>query len=302
VKFISNLSKETLMCSELKVRDYKEILKCSFGDEPNKTIFVETLCDVFSKISNKPIEYFKQLSILDLFCLLVDVKINSHEEICKLIITKNEKRMNLELNLIHVKNEILDFYQKNKFLPLYQNDIEILLDCPSAIRLLENDNDDYISFIQGFQVTRETKQTLIRPTDNKQAFLLMDKFLPKTYLNVVNLVYAFNKSLSKINFLSRYDIKESSLTFSLSIDSLIWFTKLLFSEPLNVFYDNLFQLSYTGHINTEYLENSIVGEYNYFVTSLQQILNVNNKTPESSYENDSYQEDHFGSDNENVEH
>ncbi len=290
------------MCSELKVRDYKEILKCSFGDEPNKTIFVETLCDVFSKISNKPIEYFKQLSILDLFCLLVDVKINSHEEICKLIITKNEKRMNLELNLIHVKNEILDFYQKNKFLPLYQNDIEILLDCPSAIRLLENDNDDYISFIQGFQVTRETKQTLIRPTDNKQAFLLMDKFLPKTYLNVVNLVYAFNKSLSKINFLSRYDIKESSLTFSLSIDSLIWFTKLLFSEPLNVFYDNLFQLSYTGHINTEYLENSIVGEYNYFVTSLQQILNVNNKTPESSYENDSYQEDHFGSDNENVEH
>ena len=106
MKFVSNLSKETLICSELQVKDYKELLKASYGEDINKLIFVETLCEIFAKTTNKPTEYFKKLNIIDLFCLLLDVRINSQGDICKVVITRDEKKMNLELRLDLIKGDL----------------------------------------------------------------------------------------------------------------------------------------------------------------------------------------------------
>ena len=100
MNFLSKLSKETLICSELRVKEYKNLLKCTYGDNPEQIIFIETLCEVLSVVANKPVEYFKKLNIVDLFCLVLDLRVNSLGNVCKVVITKDEKKMNLELFLM----------------------------------------------------------------------------------------------------------------------------------------------------------------------------------------------------------
>ena len=70
MKFVVETTTAKILCSELTIEHYKELLKCSFGDEPDIYTFCETICEVFANLTNKPIEYFYNLNLLDLmlFC------------------------------------------------------------------------------------------------------------------------------------------------------------------------------------------------------------------------------------------
>ena len=72
MKFLIKLSKESILCTELLIKDYKNILKSSYGEESEIDVFlfVETLCEIFSNVSGKETSYFKKLSIFDFFCFL----------------------------------------------------------------------------------------------------------------------------------------------------------------------------------------------------------------------------------------
>ena len=277
MKFLSELSKETLICSELQVKDYKELLKCSFGDEPNKIIFVETVCDVLSNITNKTPEYFKKLSIIDLFVLLLDVRINSQGDVCKVVITKEDKQMNLELRLDCIRDDIKTIFTTVSEARIVQNDIEIVFDCPSIERLANHTDDEYLYFIKGL-FAKSTKKVIVIQS-NEDARLLFEKLPPKASLQIIDQFQSFVKQITDINFLSRYGIKDQKLAFVPSLESLIWFAKLMFNETLDVFYDNLFYLSHLGHMSAEYVEGSVVGEYNYFVSCLQRTLAAKNPSP-----------------------
>jgi len=267
MKFLSELSKETLICSELQVRDYKSILKCSYGDEVNPRIFAETICDIFMKLTNKSTEYFKKLNAIDLFCLLLDTRINSQGNICKVLVTKDSKQMTLELNLEHIKTDIKSIYN-NLFTTIDQNNIEIVFGCPSVERLLQPTQNEYLSFITGTYIKQNDTKKFIEIATNEQAELLFDKISPKTFLKIIDNFNKFVETATKTNLLSRYGVKDQQLVFVPSLNSLIWFTKLMFNEPLETFYDNLFYLSLHGHMSSEYVENCVVGEYNYFVNCL----------------------------------
>ena len=271
MKFVSNLSKETLICSELQVKDYKELLKASYGEDINKLIFVETLCEIFAKTTNKPTEYFKKLNIIDLFYLLLDVRINSQGDICKVVITKDEKKMNLELRLDLIKGDLELIFQDLSAV-ISHNNLEIAFECPSAERLLQPTSEQYFYFIKGVYINKDNVRHFVEFPTNEHARLFLDKVTPKVAMQVVKQFEQFVGTISSVNFLSHYGIEDQTLTFLPSIDSLIWFAKLMFSETLESFYDNLFYLSQLGHMNADYVERLVVGEYNYFVNCLKRTL------------------------------
>ena len=280
MNFTAKLSKDTLICSELRVKDYKEILKCTFGDAPDKLIFVETICRIFSKITEKPLEYIKQLNIIDFFCLLLDIRSNSLGD-CTLVLTQDSKKFNVELNLDRVKQETSNLFDQLA-LTIKNSSIEVSFECPSLQRLMQNTKEDYLSYIKSSCITKKRKKCQVTITTNEQAELFFDALPPKISIEIIESFNKFVQKITSMNYLSYYGFNEQQLTFLPSVDSLLWFTKLLFNEPLTSIYDNMFYLSYSGKMNMEYIETLSVGEYNYFVGLLRQVLASKNSSKEET--------------------
>ena len=270
MKFLSTLSKEILTCTELKVKDYKEILKCCLGETPNKLIFVETVCEILSGITCTSLDYIKSLNIIDLFCLILDVRANCLGG-CKLILTQESKKFNVELDLSVVKEETMSLFDQLST-TIKHNKIEILLECPSINRLIQQTSDDYLSYIKGVTITKNRKKRFIEINTNEQAEMFFDKIPPRTSLQIIHKFNEFVEKVTGLNYLSRYGFKEQQLVFLPSLDSLIWFMKLMFNEPLSSVYENIFYLGYSGKMNAQYVENIAVGEYNYFIGLLRQAI------------------------------
>ncbi len=289
MNFLTQLSKDTLICSELQVKDYKQILKCTFGDTPDKTIFIETVCRMLSKVTDKPLEYVKQLNIIDFFCLLLDIRANSLGN-CSLVLTQNNQKYNIELDLIKVKEETSRLFQQLTTTIKHSN-LEVSFECPSIERLMQNTKEDYLSYIKSSCITKKRKKCFAVITTNEQAEMFFDALPPKVSLEIIENFNKFVESITKMNYLSRYGFNEQQLVFLPSIDSLLWFAKLLFNEPLNSLYDNIFYLSYSGKMNAEYVENLSVGEYNYFVGLLRQVLASKNSPPGENNQDQSFEED-----------
>lgn len=276
MKYISKLSKETFFCTELLVKDYKEILKCSYGEEPNKKIFAETVCEVLAKIIQKPTSYLRTLNVVDLFCLILDVRFNSLGP-CNVILTQNDQKFNLELNLGYIKEETEQLFNKLST-TIEHNGIEVVFECPSVERLLQPTKDDYLTYIKGSYITKNNDKKFIEIHTNEQAELLFDKIPPKISLVIIEKFNEFVEQITGMNFLSRYGFKDQKLIFVPSLDSLIWFVKLMFNEDLSSVYDNIFYLSYTGKMGADYVENCAVGEYNYYIGLLRQVVASKNSS------------------------
>lgn len=272
MNFFAELTKkEKICCSELKVEDYKELLKCSYGDEPNIEIFIDTLTSIFAKLSNRPQNYFKQnLSIFDLFLMLLEIRIHSLGDSIEIIVTKDEKQASLELKLDCIKQDIKTFLNTVLNERIQQNYISINFDCPSIEKLQQQTEEQYLYFLKSSSI-QDRPSVAIDSID--KAKVLFNKLNPKTAQKIIETFEDFVRKLNQVNFLSRYGIEDQKLVFLPSIESLLWFTKLLFNEQLDTFYDNLFYLSHLGHISLDYIEKCSAGEYTYFVRKLEQTLN-----------------------------
>lgn len=274
MKFISKLSNVSLVCNELQVKDYKEIIKCTIGDEPDIDIFIETFCSIMSNVTNKPLDFIKSLSIIDLLYLLIDIRYNSLG-VCKLIVNNGDKKIGLELNLETVKQDLLPLFKvltdKASF-----KEIEVTLSVPSIVRLNEPFEEDYIPYITS--CTFDGNKTF-DVTTNTQAIKMFNLFPPKLSLQIISKFNKLIQQICSIDLLKRYNIPNQHLMLIPTVEFLIWFTKLLFGEDLGSFYENVFSLSYSGKMNAEYIENLPVGEYNYFIGLLKQTLSTKDSTP-----------------------
>jgi|688.fasta_scaffold495494_2 hypothetical protein len=279
MKFQTNLIEGPISFSELTVRDYKELLKCILGDDPNKQTFVETVSEVFSNLTKKSEEGFKNLNALDFLIFLIDLRIYTGGNICGVTVKKNEKEAKLNLNLEMLKRDLIKTFSQF-YLVIKHEALEIKFQCPSINRLLEKskNEEEYLYFIKSVMIS-SGKQMFIK--NNQEASELFDKLMPKLSLQIIEKYNEFAKACLNTNFLSRYKITESSLMFTPTVESLIWFSKLLFNEPLDVFYNNLFYLCYYGHMNLAHIEQGTVGEYTYYVNMLRSVQESKSEPPPS---------------------
>lgn len=283
--FFVNLNDQKLLCSELIVKDYKNLLKTIYGDEADNDLFVENLTLLFAKLTNKPQQYFKEeLSIFDLFLLLIQIRINSLGDTIQLNVTKDEKQMNLELRLDWVMEDIKTILNQVFDEIIAQDKMKLTMGIPSVERLNENTEEQYLSYMQSIIID---KRIIIN--NDSEAKQLFNKLSPKNAKKVIESFNKFVEKIIKLNFLARYGIEDQTLTLLPSKESLLFFTKLIFNEDLSCFYDNMFYLSHLGHLSLEYIEQCSAGEYTYFVRKLEQTLSQ--KTSNSSQDEFELDED-----------
>ena len=192
---------ESVVCSELTVKDYKEILKCSYGDNPDKKTFVTTISDVLSNITDKPTEYFLNSNIVDIFLLLLKTKINSQGESCKIVLDKDDKKMNLELSFEHIYNDTKEWFLPFLNRILTFESIEVLFNGPSMKTLLEKTDDEILYFIRGCKILSKHEK-LLTPSNIEEAKLLFENLPPKLAADLYTHYSSFGKEiLRKIFFL-----------------------------------------------------------------------------------------------------
>jgi len=254
-------------CPELRVTEYKDLLKSTLGDDINPTEFISYFIKLISNLSNKPIEFFEKLTMLDLFLLLLQMRVHTLGNTSHLILKPKEdqaKDINLHLNLQRVIEDLMIDVQPTV---VELGEIHLTVWFPNLKTI---DKNNVISHIKSCSV----ENNKIDIADIKVAEEIYKRLPAQLAIKLQKAVNDLYQTLFDMNFLSLYEgCDDHSLGFDLQPETFLWYCKLLFNEPLDVFLDNMFYLTYYGRFNTDYLEKSCApGEYIYYTKKLQQEL------------------------------
>lgn len=267
----------TYSFKELNVNQYKEILKITYGDAPSIPLFTTNLCKILENIFEKPFEYFySDISIFEIFLLLLQLRINSLGTKTSISILNNENKKHvIDLNLNSIfedLNNLLLVYSQQHY--TVNDKIDLELSFPSIKKLESQNLDPYYLFVKQLHV----KQSYVLK-DWPQIQVVLDNVSAKQTFQLNNLLETTITEINSLNLLEPYSVdSKTNMIFSCSLESLLWFSKLIFNEDLDVFYSNLFYLSYTGHLNSTFIENCTPGEYLYFVRKLQETIARQNQS------------------------
>lgn len=267
----------TYSFKELNVNQYKEILKITYGDAPSIPLFITNLCKILENIFEKPYEYFySDVSIFEVFLLLLQLRINSLGTKTSIsILNKENKKHVIDLNLNSIfedLNNLLLVYSQQHYTINDKIDLEISF--PSIEKLQSQNLDPYYLFIKRLFV----KQSYVLK-DWYQIQLILNNVSAKHTSQLNGILEATTTEINNLNLLEPYSVDSKvNMVFSCSLESLLWFSKLIFNEDLDIFYSNLFYLSYTGHLNSTFIENCTPGEYLYFVRKLQETIAKQNQS------------------------
>jgi hypothetical protein len=278
MKFQLQVSEQVISCEELTVSLYKDLLKSIYGDEPVIQVFIQTVSNILSSLTDKPLSFFENLSVMDLMSCLLQLRMNSLGDRVIVSLNLDDAKRSLELRLDWVNEEILDFNKSNVKNTIKVGTIEVEIDSPSPIRLIEKISDEYLYFVKSIKI--DDKILVIETND--EAKNITERLPIKVTFAIIEHFEKIIKEIKSLNFLKRYKITEHNLGFIPSNDSLLWFTKLIFNESLESFYDNIFYLAKLANIPPSYTESCSVGEYFVYTGTLQRTLAQQNSEQQDS--------------------
>lgn len=274
-------------CNELCVKQYKDFLKSFYGEAEQVDLqaFLKKFIALFCELSEKPASFFHDLSFLDLFLLLVQLRVYTLGPICKITIkttpeqdsedetSNSPEKVNVDLNLERTIQDILYFLELNTPRQITEDNVDIFINFPSFHNTITTNNSaEY--YIKQCRVNDIVMTNMT--TEQTKAFVenLSAKILYKVLAEQQELF----ANLMQLNFLQYYEGVSLSLNFDMKPETFLWYCKLFFNETLQTFFDNMFYLSYIGHFNLSYLENDCTpGEYVYFIKKLNASLQEKNK-------------------------
>jgi hypothetical protein len=252
----SSVPGKDIQFSELKLKDYKILLKCLFGSEIDSKLLLDNINNIIAKISNLKIDDIRNLNIIEYFLLLTEIRINSLGGIINAVYNDTDLKKNLEIPLIPVITNLTDFLQhsyNNKFV---FEDNEIHFEIPK----IANFNEDDFCFINSPV-----------PIDDLPA-----KFLPE----IVQNINALKGSINSIYFYET-PLEQFNINFTCSFKHYLLLIKLLFNESLFSIYENTFYLCKLCNFSAEFLDNCTYGEFNIFVKKAENILKQSNNSASS---------------------
>lgn len=286
MKLKSELCTQTVLFKEPSLKHYKYLLKSLYGETPSPDTFVETIIDIAANITDNPPSYFRNLNVVDFFLFLIDWRMLILGKDSSVIVKQDDKEMKLSLDLDLLKADIINAFKPfiNRQIQLNEN-ITINFNCPSFSRLCDASSqatdEDYLLFIKSAIVKNNNQFHTIEIETVKQAEDLFNKLLPSLSVQIIDHYTDFVNACANLNLLSRYKLKSNqTLTFTPSIETVIWLCQLFFNESLSSIYDNLFYLSYYGKLDLNYIENGTVGEYVYFTNMLKNMISNKNSAPQ----------------------
>ena len=273
--FVSNfsLSEKNILYSELKVKHLKNIYKCLVGETANPETVFTNLNNILQKITSLNKTDLDNLSFLDYFLLLFEIRCSSIGNLIYIQPHDNENTK-IEIN-IYKLIAILNNLNINKLLINDQIDgIEIFYKLPTVndLLLLLPTNQIYTLFIQKI-ILNNTHINLTDLSYNDKCEVL-EKLPVKVTTQILKKASIILKAFNETNLLSTtFGLENKNLCFNLNIQNLINILNILFGEQLMTLYENIFMLCKAGNFTPEYIENCTPGEYILFVKKLDALLN-----------------------------
>ena len=266
---------DSFICSEITVKQYKNLLKSFYGDDINPLLFVDSFIELLSALSNKPQIYFKQLNLLDLFLILLQMRIYTLGNACQIVFKnskENQTQQTVHLNLEKIKQDLMLYWEFHFPCNIQNESVCLNISFPSLSNLNYYNNPS--AYIKNCTLIINNEKTSIENLSIQDAAKLLDSLPVELSYKIFSIHKKLIDDLNDLNFLTDYNLeKDYFLGFDLTPEMFLWYVKLFFSETLDVFYDNLFYLSKIGNLNLAYVENDCTpGEYIFYIKRVQEFL------------------------------
>lgn len=283
MRFEIDLIDQKISSKELKLYQYKEILKTIWPEFPNIKPAFENLFELLENLTGNERDLFYQLNSFQLFLLLIEIRRQTFGSECKLTITnEEEKKVNFDFNLTELIEKVKILYSENQLEPLEVDDFTINFQYPSVKRMFQEIPDETVLFLKDIIHLPTNKQLVVN--SNQEGIELLNSLSPKIGQQIVLHVKDIIDNIQSFNLIPNFSMLEGhKMPFNLSLANIIWYLKLFFSEQLNVYYDNVFYLNHLGHIDIGFLENQCSpGEYVYYVKKLEETLMAQKETTDQT--------------------
>lgn len=258
------LTDREVLYRELKLKQYKTILKCLVSSPIDRYNLFLNLNAILAQITNLTKEEILDLNLLEYLLLLTEIRVTSIGSSIFAVYKSFDESINIEIPLQKTLEEIQKCLNNFKQLQLDIADTKLNFVIPKIKKLVSNKPVNYTDI------------------DINE--------LPARYLKTINKsLKEFNNYFKKYYFF-KPPIEKYSVKLSISVNEFTDIIRILFNENLLSVYNNIYYLSKFCNISAEYLENCTYGEFKIFVKKTEEILAKNTKGSTTNIEENTYEE------------
>lgn len=265
-------SSRTVLCKELKFKQYRNLLKCFLGDEIDTKLILLNSDYIIKSCTNLTDHEIQNLSYIDYLLLLFQIRIISLGNGISLVAEVDSKQIKLDLSLDKVVSHIQNLLTPEFFYYKKINSFNFKIPTINEILKIENSNSDgTIFFIDKIKIDN-IDIPLKSYTDTEKEKILQN-------LPLKNII-TINKSIEKIinqinstNFLNPLysDTFQQTLPLIPNLNNIAFLIKLVFNNSIQYVYETIFVLSKYANITGEFLDTCTPGEFFYFAKKFEEI-------------------------------
>lgn len=272
----ATLLQKEIEFKELNLNQYRQLLKCFIGDEIDLKFVYSNTNNILQTLTNLTDKEIKQLSFVDYFLLLFNIRQISIGDMVSLYVFDNEqKQLKVDLRVQNLINEISNTEIKKLLMPENTDVGEIFYRLPTIeeILFLENSSDNslYTFFLQ--KIKFSNTEIILENYSFEEREKIVQKVPVKVMTSLTKrtqeLIYYFNN----LNLLKSINNETFNrvLPFTLSSEILGFVYKLVYNTNLENIYDCMFALAKAANFSCEFLDNCSPGEFYLFVKKLEQL-------------------------------
>lgn len=272
----ATLLQKEIEFKELNLSQYRQLLKCFIGDEIDLKFVYSNTNNILQTLTNLTDKEIKQLSFVDYFLLLFNIRQISIGDTVSLYVFDNEqKQLKVDLRVQNLINEINNTEMKKLLMPENTDVGEIFYRLPTIeeILFLENSSDNslYTFFLQ--KIKFSNTEIILENYSFEEREKIVQKVPVKVMTSLTKrtqkLIYYFNN----LNLLKSINNETFNrvLPFTLNSEILGFVYKLVYNTNLENIYDCMFALAKAANFSCEFLDNCSPGEFYLFVKKLEQL-------------------------------
>lgn len=272
----ATLLQKEIEFKELNLSQYRQLLKCFIGDEIDLKFVYSNTNNILQTLTDLTDKEIKQLSFVDYFLLLFNIRQISIGDSVSLYVFDNEqKQLKVDLRVQNIINEISNAEIKKLLIPENTDIGEIYYRLPTIeeILFLENSSDTsiYTFFLQKikFSNTEINLESYSFEEREKIVQKIPVKFMTCLTKRTQELIKHFN-NLNLLKSINN-EMFDKALPFTLNSEILGFVYKLVYNTNLENIYDCMFALAKAANFSCEFLDNCSPGEFYLFVKKLEQL-------------------------------
>ena len=272
----ATLLQKEIEFKELNLSQYRQLLKCFIGDEIDLKFVYSNTNNILQTLTNLTDKEIKQLSFVDYFLLLFNIRQISIGDAVSLYVFDNEqKQLKVDLRVQNLINEINNAEIKKLLIPENTDIGEIYYRLPTIeeILLLENSSDTsiYTFFLQ--KIKFSNTEINLESYSFEEREKIVQKIPVKIMTCLTKRTQELIKHFNNLNLLKSInnEMFDKALPFTLNSEILGFVYKLVYNTNLENIYDCMFALAKAANFSCEFLDNCSPGEFYLFVKKLEQL-------------------------------